>query len=377
MLATSRPRSGARGIARVLAVAIGACLALGALPGLASAKIVAVPVREGLEVPVGFTFAPDGRIFYTEKEADAGNGQVRIIDRAADTNTLFYEFTDVSSAGERGVLGVALHPDYPATPEVFVYVTRRPAPADPLENEIVRLIDDDGSGTSPEIIWSAPVAEPRTNHNGGRILFGPDEMLYAVVGDGGLEPGNAQDLDDDRGKVLRMDTDGNAPVDNPFAGSVVWAYGIRNSFGMAFDPHTGFLWETENGPACNDELNRIREGQNYGWGASQTCSGQDPFNTNQDGPNVVLPQRWWTPTIAPVGAVFCRGCRLGPKSRGRMFWGSRQQGLIRRTTLNEPRTRIKRIEKLLSGNNVVALEAGPSGRLFFSTFDGIYRLDRR
>jgi glucose/arabinose dehydrogenase len=376
MLATT-PRS-AGWIAKTLAVALGAALALVLLPTAADAKIKAVPVDETLDVPVGFTFAPDGRIFYTEKFADAdGDGQVRVLDRAADTDTLFYEFTDVNSEGERGVLGVALHPDYPATPEVFVYVTRRPAPADPLENEIVKLTEVGGVGTAPDIIWSAPVAEPRTNHNGGRILFGPDGMLYAVVGDGGLDPGNSQDLGDDRGKVLRMDTDGSAPADNPFPGSVVWAYGIRNSFGMAFDPHTGLLWETENGPACNDELNRIREGRNYGWGASQTCNGQDPFNTNQDGPNIVLPQRWYTPTIAPVGAAFCRGCELGPNSRGRLFWGSRQQGMIRRTGLNADRRQLTRTDKVLSGYAVVAIEAAPNGRLFFSTFDGIYRLVRR
>jgi glucose/arabinose dehydrogenase len=354
-------------------------VALALMPGNASAKIRAVPVDETLDVPVGFTFAPDGRIFYTEKQADVdGDGQVRVLDRAADTDDPFYEFTDVSSEGERGVLGVALHPDYPATPEVFVYVTRRSAPADPIENEIVKLTEVGGVGTNPEIIWQAPVDAVRTNHNGGRILFGPDDQLYAVVGDAGADPGNSQDLDDDRGKVLRMDTDGNPPPDNPFPGSVVWAYGIRNSFGMDFDPHTGFLWETENGPACNDELNRIKKGRNYGWGPSQTCtSGRDPFNTNRDGLNVVLPQRWYTPTIAPVGAAFCRGCKLGPNSRGRLFWGSRQQKLIRRTGLNQGRTKLTRTDKILSGYSIVAVEAGPNGRLFFSTFDGIYRLVRR
>jgi glucose/arabinose dehydrogenase len=147
---------------------------------------------------------------------------------------------------------------------------------------------------------------------------------------------------------------------------------------MDFDPHTGFLWETENGPACNDELNRIKKGRNYGWGPSQTCtSGRDPFNTNRDGLNVVLPQRWYTPTIAPVGAAFCRGCKLGPNSRGRLFWGSRQQKLIRRTGLNQGRTKLTRTDKILSGYSIVAVEAGPNGRLFFSTFDGIYRLVRR
>jgi glucose/arabinose dehydrogenase len=212
-------------------------------------------VATGLDQPVAFTFDPRGRIWYVGK----ASGEVRVLNLERDSDRLFYRFSGVSSEGERGALGVALHPDYPQTPFVYVFVTRGPG-SHPLENQIVRLRDDGGRGSHAKIILRSPTTT-RTNHNGGRILFGPDGMLYAVVGDGGVDQATAQDLDDVRGKVLRMTPSGGVPSDNPFT-SLVFSFGLRNSFGFDFDPQTGDLWETENGPECNDELNRIQAGAN-------------------------------------------------------------------------------------------------------------------
>ncbi len=128
-------------------------------------------VAAGLDQPVGFTFDPRGRIWYVGK----ASGEVRILNLERDSDRLFYRFSGVSSLGERGALGVALHPDYPQTPFVYVFVTRGPG-AHPLENQIVRLRNDDGRGRHPRIIFRSPTTS-RTNHNGERILFGPDGML--------------------------------------------------------------------------------------------------------------------------------------------------------------------------------------------------------
>jgi quinoprotein glucose dehydrogenase len=254
---------------------LGAILLLGP-PRPANADIGSREVAGGLNQPVGFTFGPGRVLWYVEK----GSGQVRTYDLDTDEDRLFYQVTRVNGDGERGTLGIALHPQYPDQPYVYVYATR--AVAGKLKNQILRITDLGGNGGDRRVIFSSP-ASSSPYHNGGRILFGPDGMLYAIVGDG-HDATNAQDLTrNDRGKILRMTSDGEVPGTNPRA-SRMFAFGIRNSFGFAFDPGTDRLWQTENGPACNDEVNLIRKGRNYGWGPSATCTGAAPRNTNQDGP---------------------------------------------------------------------------------------------
>jgi glucose/arabinose dehydrogenase len=200
-------------------------------------------------------------------------------------------------------------------------------------------------------------------------------MLYAIVGDG-HDSANAQDTtDNDRGKILRMTPRGDAPKTNPIAGSRIWAYGIRNSFGFAFDPQTGDLWETENGPECNDELNPIIEGENYGWGPNETCSGQSPENTNQDGPDPVLPELWYTPTIAPTGIAFCERCGLGVKTNGALLFGAANTGDVRRVTLNASRSHVTGQKVVYTHpESVLSIEVAPDGTIYFSDFGAIYRL---
>ena len=107
-----------------------------------------------------------------------------------------------------------------------------------------------------------------TYHDGGHIDFGPDGKLYAVVGEG-HDSSNAQDLTNDAGKVLRMNRNGSVPADNPFDDSRIFSYGLRNSFGFAFDPQSGTLWETENGPECVDEINVEQDGRELRVGAER------------------------------------------------------------------------------------------------------------
>jgi glucose/arabinose dehydrogenase len=272
------------------------------------------------------------------------------------------------------MLGIAIDPDYPKRPYVYVYATRTENGS--LRNEILRFTDAGGTGINRTSIWHAP-ASNSPYHNGGHIAFGPDGMLYAVVGDG-HDSSNAQDLSgNDTGKMLRMTPDGGAPNDNPF-NSRIYAYGIRNSFGFAFDPRTERMWETENGPECNDELNRIIAGRNYGWGPHETCDGSSPRNTNQDGPKPMLPKLWYTPTMAPTGIAFCGRCGLGSQSRGRLFFGAYNTGAIRRVTLGASRTGVRGQKVVYThGSGVLSVEVGPRGRLYFSDQGGIYRLVRR
>ncbi len=335
----------------------------------AASAIHATRVVGGLDEPVAFTFGPGNRVWYVEKSS----GQVRVVDLDTGRDDLFVTVGGVNDQGERGMLGIALHPDYPDQPFVYVYATR--TDGGELRNEILRFRDDGGSGTGQNVLFSAP-ASSSPYHNGGRIAFGPDGMLYAIVGEG-HDPSNAQDLsNNDRGKIIRIDPDGGVPDSNPF-GDRIWAYGIRNSFGFAFDPETGALWETENGPQCNDEVNRIRRGGNYGWGPSETCGGSSPANTNQDGPHPIRPRLFYRSVIGITGIVFCHGCHLGAPSEGAAFHGAVNNGDVTRLLFNPRRTGIVRRSVVMDhGGGTLSFEVAPNGRIFFSDFGGIYKLVR-
>jgi len=356
---------------RVLAVAIAAALVVtvGASASSAGSGVRAVRVASGLRGPAAFTFSPKGTIVYLER----ATGQVRFRNPATDFDRLFFRIRGVNGEGERGALGVALHPRWPEKPFVYVYVTRRAGGK--LRNQILRIRERGGDGVGFTTIVSTP-ASSSPYHNGGRILFGPDGKLYAIVGDG-HSAANAQDLSRDlRGKILRMNPDGSVPATNPTIGgdrSRIFAFGIRNSFGFAFDPDNGNLWETENGPECNDEINLVRPGDNYGWGASANCP-----NTNQSGP---VPRRAPEVTFAsPIGitgAAFCDGCGLPGRQGDLLFGDCCGGGRIRRVTLDAARDDVASGPTVMldsPGGSVLSMEVGPSGRIYFSDFSAIYRL---
>jgi glucose/arabinose dehydrogenase len=201
-------------------------------------------------------------------------------------------------------------------------------------------------------------------------------MLYAIVGDA-HDSGNAQDTtNESRGKIIRIEPDGDVPSDNPFDDRV-WVFGIRNSFGFAFDPQTDGLWETENGPSCNDEINLIERGENYGWGPNQTCDGSSPGNTNQDGPSPVMPELFYENPIGITGIAFCDACRLGQRSDGAAFVGAVNNGEVTRIVFNDQRAAISGHTVVYDhGGSTLSFEVGPGGRIFFSDFNGINKLVR-
>ncbi len=353
----------------VTAVAVGASSPASAVRPAAPLALSRQLVAGSLSFPAAFTFAPDGRIFYGERLT----GEIRIFDPATSSDTLFFTIPNLANDGEQGLLGLALHPDYDnGRPFVFAYATRTVSGS--TRNWIVRIRDTGGTGSDVRTLWTEDITAGSI-HNGGHIAFGPDRRLYAVVGEAG-NPSNSQNLNVDAGKVLRMSATGAVPSDNPFAGSVVWTYGLRNSFGFAFDPQTAHLWESENGPECNDEINLILIGRNYGWGPNETCSTppSPPNNTNQDGPSPKLPKRFYTPTIAPTGVVFCDGCGL-TGAEGAFFYGTYNNDQIRKVILTSNRTSISSVAIAYSNASaVLSIERGPDGAIYFSTSSAIYKL---
>lgn len=331
-------------------------------PALA-AGVRVVRVAGGLQSPVGFTFTPGGRLVYLERHT----GWLRFRNLSTGTDLRVHRILNVNSDGERGALGVAVHPGYPTKPFVYVFATRNTP--DGLRNQVLRIKVQNGHGVGVRRLLSI-AAGPASNHNGGRILFGPGGRLYVVVGDNGSEA-NAQDRTANlRGKILRINPDGSVPGDNPFGR--IWAFGIRNSIGFAFDPRTGRLWESDNGPSCNDEVNRIVKGGNFAWGPNQACP-----HTNNSGPTPrIRPRYTFADPVGLTGLAFCDGCGLGPAYAGDLFVGAVTDGRIRRFDLNDrrlgfdagPLLDIDRPEPVLS------LEVGPNGRIYFSDFGSIYRL---
>lgn len=306
-----------------------------------------------------FAFTPAGEeLFYVERYS----GEIRRVVLATGSDTRWSKIKDVAGVGEQGVLGIALDPEWDAGEErVFVYYTEQR----PERNRIVRLSKGAG-GLERKVLATIPAT---TYHDGGTIHFGPDGKLYAVTGDAGVAS-RSQRVRNLAGKVLRMEEDGSRPSDNPFTNGKAFSIGHRNSFGFAFDPQNGRLWQTENGPTCDDEINLVLPGRNYGWGGSSTCP-----RTSESGPNPVQPEVRINPLTAPTGAAFCNACGLGAEVDGDLLYGTYLTKKLHALDLNADRDGVAGRRVLLSHPRaVLALEAAPDGAVYFSDLRAIYRL---
>jgi len=306
-----------------------------------------------------FAFTPAGdELFYVERYS----GEIRRVVLASGSDTRWTRIRGVAGVGEQGVLGIALDPEWESGEErVFVYYTQRR----PERNLIVRLTKEGGKVQRKVLATIAAT----TFHDGGVLHFGPDGKLYAVTGDAGV-PSRSQRVRNPAGKLLRMEEDGSRPSDNPFANGRAFSIGHRNSFGFAFDPQTGRLWQTENGPTCDDEINHVLPGRNYGWGGASACP-----RTSESGPNPVQPVVRINPLTAPTGAAFCNACGLGDGVDGDLLYGTYLTRKIHALDLNANRDGVTGRRVLLSHPRaVLAVEAAPDGAVYFSDLRAIYRL---
>jgi len=277
-------------------------------------------VAAGLQAPWGVDLAPDGRLFVTERA-----GRIRIVQLGPGGGLRAEPWATVpasTSDGEKGLLGIALDPDFTRTGFVYLYYSYA-APNGATRNKVVRMRDANGRGVEETVLLDGiPGAN---NHDGGRVKFGPDGKLYATTGD--AENGaNAQNASSLGGKVLRLNKDGSIPSDNPTAGSAVFSLGHRNVQGIAWHPDTGALYETEHGPSnpfpncCNDEVNLVVPGGNYGWPTVRGKAGDQRFRDP-------LVDSGTVETWAPSGAAFAT--RPGPLRGSLLFAALRGQHLHR------------------------------------------------
>ena len=318
--------------------------------------------------PIALAFDPQGRLFYTEKTT----GQVRLFQNGTLQATPVITFS-VDSNGERGLLGIAVDPTFNTNHYIYVYYTCNPAGGGcaTLQNQVVRFTENNGVGSNPQTIFFSPV-DAATNHNGGNIHFGPDGKLYISIGDGGDTPQYSQDVTHKNGKMHRINSDGTIPSDNPVftqTGALPSLYvrGLRNSFDFSFDPLTsGRIFASENGPGCDDEMNRIEGGYNYGWRQSYPCD-DDPLPSSTY--NTILPL-WSLPRFgpaccqAPTGITVYSGGSV-PQWTNSVFMATYNNQAMRHFYLNPNRTDITAVnvvQNIIVGTDI---ETGPDGALWY------------
>jgi glucose/arabinose dehydrogenase len=308
--------------------------------GTSARRVEVSTLATDLEVPWSFAFLPDGDALVTERDSGrllrvSSTGQVREVQTLPEGGT-----------GEGGLLGVAVSPDYEEDRYVYAYYTTE------RDNRVVRF----RLGGEPEpILTGIPV---NSFHDGGRIRFGPDGMLYVSTGDAG-DPGNSQDRGSLGGKILRLEPDGSVPPDNPFPGNPVYSYGHRNVEGLAWDAE-GQLYVSEFGQDTWDEVNRIEAGENYGWPEIEGKGGEDEGYVD---PITI----WPTSEASPSGAEILVDGAI-PQWEGDLFVTALRGEGLWHLELDGQGEVIDR-EKLLDGEvgRVRDVTQAPDGSLWIST----------
>jgi len=305
----------------------------------------------GLNSPVSLRFAPDGRIFYTEKDT----GNIRIIQSNGTLLPIpFATISPIFTDGEAGLLGIALDPAFSSNNYVYVYYTYRDS-GSYTHGHIVRYTANGNTGNSPRDVFDATSSAPNTiYHNGGYIKFGPDGKLYAMVGEFHQDQ-QAQNQTSMTGKMLRMNPDGSVPSDNPLPGSLDYAWGIRNSFGFDFDSSNNRLIATMAGPTSDDKILIIVKGGNYGW---PTCLGIC------NDPRFIDPIVDFNPVVTPTGiaAVAPNGYIFGEYNTGNLV----------QLQLNATGSVLSMTQLYNAPGGIIGVELGPNNKLYFTTPDTIY-----
>ncbi len=313
-------------------------------------------VVTGLDTPWAIDFSPDGRIFITERL-----GRVRIV-RNGQLLTEPWVTIHVAQRGESGLLGLAIDPDFEQNKFVYLAYTYIDREGN-LKNRLVRMRDDQSSGKGILDRILVDEVQGASNHDGGRLRFGPDNKLYWTMGDA-QDSDLAQDISSLNGKILRVNPDGTVPQDNPFPNSIVYSYGHRNPQGLAWQPGTGRLYSTEHGPSGfqgsgQDEVNFIEAGKNYGW---PIIYGD---KTRKDMVSPVI-QSGSSETWAPAGATFVVG---GPWDGSLLFVGLRGQTLYHLTLDTDDPFKVLSFERLLVGEfgRLRDVAQGPDNAIYILT----------
>lgn len=326
-------------------------------------------VAEGLEVPWSLTFLPDGRLLVTERV-----GRLRVIDHGVLQPDPVRGVPPVVVRDEAGLMSVVASPEFAKDPWVYLSFSD-PGDEDLAMTKIIRGRLHGNELVDQQTIFSIP----REQYQHGYVLFGgrlafAGKYLFFSVGERGMEEhttGQAQDLALPNGKIHRVFWDGSIPPDNPFvhtAGAFpsIWAYGVRNPQGLAVNPQTGMLWESEHGPRGGDELNRIEHGRNYGWPLISYGMNYDgtPVTDKVAAPGMEQPVLHWTPSIAPSEIEYYTGDRF-PQWKNQLFLGTLATQKLLRFVVE--RGRVTHTEEIFKGlGRIRDIKTGPDGYLYLA-----------
>ena len=334
-------------------------------------------VARGLVHPWSLVFLPDGRMLVTERP-----GRIRIVSRDGNLSAPLAGVPKVSAHGQAGLLDVAVDRAFAQNQTIYFCFN-----ADAGGSIAVARARVD-SGEAPRLDKVGIIFRQKGPPSGGnnvacRIAQAGDGNLFVTLGDHFAAAESAQTLDNHIGKIIRIRPDGSVPPDNPFVNKQgalpeIWAYGLRNAEGLAFNPADGKLWEQEHGPKGGDEINIIEKGKNYGWPKVS-------FGVNYDGtpvgsgksemPGVQAPLWHWTPSIAPSGMAFYTG-DLFPGWKDSLLNGALKFELLSRLTLKGD-TAVKE-ERLLQGlrERIRDVRQGPDGAIYLLTDNSSGRILR-
>lgn len=270
-------------------------------------------VAQGLSCVWDIEFVTPSRAYVLERD-----GQVRVFENGKLADAVYATIPELVQRGQGGLLDLLPFADYATSKRVYLTYTVAGEPGVKLRMAVFR---DTGTTLEFEKVLFEGPSKDDPAHFGGRMTLGPDGKLFLTLGERHSKE-LAQDVTAPNGKVLRFNPDGSAPADNPFAGQsgtapFVWTYGHRNPQGIAYDPTTGLLVDSEHGPSNYDaprgfdEVNVLKPGTNYGWPVIWG-------GTAKDGMQVA--DRWWEAAVAPGGAAFANGKLLVPMLAGTSLW---------------------------------------------------------
>jgi glucose/arabinose dehydrogenase len=357
------------------------------LPSLRVPDLKVEKVAQGFSAPTSMAFVDERNLIVLQKN----DGHVRLISNGTLASEPLATFT-VENASERGLLGVATNGR-----DVFVYVTESSEQGE-VRHRVYRFSWYSGSLADKTMILDLP-GTPGPNHDGGKMVLGPDGMLYIVIGDlnrnGVLQNFQGGPPPDDTSVILKVDRDGR-PAANVLAGlPLYYAYGIRNSFGLAFDPATGTLWDTENGPEGYDEINVVRPGFNSGWervmGPMARTQSTEADLVQLEGSHYADPAASLRDAVGITDLAFAGG-GLGSYAGG-IFVGDINGGTLYYFRVNAERDGlVLEGEGLADGvvdgggeagavtmgagfGGITDIESGPDGNLYVLSYEGdIYRI---
>lgn len=334
-------------------------------------------VASGLVNPWALAFLPDGRMLVTERA-----GRMRIVTLAGQVSPPLKGVPEVWASGQGGLLDVVTDTGFAQNRTIYFCYAERTAGGGRTAVARARLNDGGGRLDDVKVIFRQEGPLSSGNHYGCRIAQAGDGNLFVTLGDHYSARDEAQNLGNHIGKLIRITPDGTAPADNPFVGRdgakpEIWSYGQRNQQGLAINPATGDLWESEHGPRGGDEINLIGKGKNYGWpaiGYGIDYSGAKIHEgAAKDG--MEPPLKYWVPSIAPSGLAFY-SAKLFPKWTGSLFTGALSGRMVVRLQLDG--TTVTSEERLLPNLNerIRDVRQGPDGALWLLTDSSAGRILR-